>query len=310
MNILITGGAGFIGSHVADAYLKLGLRVVILDDLSSGKKENIPSKAVFYEMDLLDPDVEKLLKDENIEVINHHAAQISVVASMKDPLKDANINIMGSIKLLQSALNSGVKKFIFASTGGAIYGVQGSFPADENHACRPESPYAISKLSVENYLHYYRKTHDLNATILRYSNVYGPRQDPHGEAGVVAIFCQKLLKPTQPIIFGDGEQTRDFVSVHDVAQANVMALDNPRLSGVFNVSTGKETSVNQLFKHIAAIAETNSSPRYDPPRKGELQRSVIDPKKFQEYTSWNPKVALGEGLEETYKFFSSGNGVR
>jgi len=304
MNILITGGAGFIGSHIADAYLKLGHRIVILDNLSSGKRENIPSKAVFYEMDLLDPDVEKLLRDEDIEVINHHAAQISVVRSVTDPLEDANINIMGSLKLLELAKSRGVKKFIFASTGGAIYGVQDTFPADENHACRPESPYAISKFSVENYLHFYKTAYGLDAVILRYSNVYGPRQDPHGEAGVVAIFCQKLLKKTQPVIFGDGEQTRDFVSVLDVAQANATAL-NTSLTGIFNVSTGKETTVNQLFRHIADLAGNEEAPRHEAPRKGELQRSVIDSGKFQKNTDWNPTVSLQEGLRGTFDFFAS-----
>jgi UDP-glucose 4-epimerase len=303
MNILITGGAGFIGSHIVDAYLQLGHRVVILDNLSSGKKENIPPKAVFYEMDLLDPQVERLIRDENIEVINHHAAQISVTHSVTDPLEDANINIMGSIKLLESAKSCGVKKFIFASTGGAIYGVQDSFPADENHACRPESPYAISKFSVENYLTFYKKTYGLNTIILRYSNVYGPRQDPHGEAGVVAIFCQKLLKKSLPTIFGDGEQTRDFVSVLDVAQANVVALNSP-LTGTFNISTGKETTVNELLKNIAHMAGNGITPQHDAPRKGELQRSVIDSAKFQKNTAWTPKVSLKEGLGQTYEFFA------
>lgn len=302
MNILITGGAGFIGSHIVDTYLKLGHRVVILDNLSSGKKENISPKAVFYEMDLLDPQVEKLIKDEKIEVINHHAAQISVIRSVSDPLEDANINILGSIKLLESAKSSSVKKFIFASTGGAIYGIQDSFPADENHACRPESPYAISKYSVENYLNFYSKTYGLDTITLRYSNVYGPRQDPHGEAGVVAIFCQKLLKNSQPTIFGDGEQTRDFVSVLDVAQANVMALNNS-LTGIFNVSTGKETTVNELLQNIAKMAGNNGKPQHAASRKGELQRSVIDSGKFQKNTDWSPKVSLQEGLEETYAFF-------
>lgn len=303
MNILITGGAGFIGSHIVDAYLQSGHRVVILDNLSSGKKKNIPSKAVFYEMDLLDPQVEKLIRDENIEVINHHAAQISVTHSVTDPLEDANINIIGSIRLLESAKSCGVKKFIFASTGGAIYGVQDSFPADENHACRPESPYAISKFSVENYLTFYRKTHGLNTVILRYSNVYGPRQDPHGEAGVVAIFCQKLLKKSQPTIFGDGEQTRDFISVLDVAQANVVALNSP-LTGTFNISTGKETTVNELLQNIARMTGNGLTPQYGAPRKGELQRSVIDSGKFQKNMDWNPKVSLKEGLGKTYEFFS------
>lgn len=303
MNILVTGGAGFIGSHIVDAYLKLGHRVIILDNLSSGKKENIASDAVFHEMDLLDPQVQKLLKDEEIEVINHHAAQISVTHSVAHPDEDANINILGSIKLLEAAKSCGIKQFIFASTGGAIYGLQDVFPADENHACRPESPYAISKFSVENYLNFYRNTYGLNTTTLRYSNVYGPRQDPHGEAGVVAIFCQKLLGKSQPIIFGDGEQTRDFVSVQDVAQANALAITHS-LTGIYNIGTGKETTVNQLFHHIAQMAGNNVSPQHAPARKGELQRSVIDPGKFRKSTDWKPEKPLKDGLGETYEFFS------
>jgi len=303
MNILVTGGAGFIGSHIVDAYLKLGHRVIILDNLSTGKKENIAPEAKFYEMDLLDPDVGKILKDEKIEVINHHAAQISVTHSVSHPEEDATTNILGSIKLLEAAKSLELKKFIFASTGGAIYGLQDVFPADENHTCRPESPYAISKFSVENYLNFYRNTYDLSTTVLRYSNVYGPRQDPHGEAGVVAIFCQKLLSNSQSLIFGDGEQTRDFVAVQDVAQANVLAL-NPSLTGLYNIGTGKETTVNELFQNIAQLAGNNASPQHAPARKGELQRSVIDPGKFQKNTGWKPEMPLSTGLEQTYEFFS------
>ena len=303
MNILVTGGAGFIGSHIVDAYLKLGHRVIILDNLSSGKKENIAPDAVFYEIDLLDPQVGKILKDEKIEVINHHAAQISVTHSVSHPEEDANTNILGSIKLLEAAKSLGLKKFIFASSGGAIYGMQDVFPADESHSCRPESPYAISKFSVENYLNFYRTTYGLNTTVLRYSNVYGPRQDPHGEAGVVAIFCQKLLSKSQALIFGDGEQTRDFVSVQDVAQANVLTLA-PSLSGLFNIGTGKETTVNELFSNIAQMAGNKASPQYAPVRKGELQRSVIDPGKFQKNTGWRPEMPLNAGLGHTYEFFS------
>ena len=306
MNILVTGGAGFIGSHIVEAYLKLGHRVIILDNLSSGKKENIAPEAKFYEMDLLDPRIENLLGDEQIEVINHHAAQISVTHSVTHPEEDASINILGSIKLLEAAKSGGVKKFIFASTGGAIYGFQDAFPADESHACRPESPYAISKFSVENYLHYYRKTYGLNSTILRYSNVYGPRQDPHGEAGVVAIFCQKLLSQSQPVIFGDGEQTRDFVSVQDVAEANVLALTHS-LAGIYNVGTGKETTVNELFQQIAQLAGNNVTPQHAPARKGELQRSVIDPEKFRASTRWKPGLPLKQGLSSTYEFFACQN---
>jgi UDP-glucose 4-epimerase len=303
MNILVTGGAGFIGSHIVDAYLKLGHRVIILDNLSTGKKENIAPEAKFYEMDLLDPDVGKILKDEKIEVINHHAAQISVTHSVSHPEEDATTNILGSIKLLEAAKSLELKKFIFASTGGAIYGLQDVFPADESHTCRPESPYAISKFSVENYLNFYRNTHGLSTTVLRYSNVYGPRQDPHGEAGVVAIFCQKLLSNSQSLIFGDGEQTRDFVAVQDVAQANVLAL-NPSLTGLYNIGTGKETTVNELFQNIAQLAGNNASPQHEPARKGELQRSVIDPGKFQKNTGWRPEMPLNTGLEQTYEFFS------
>lgn len=303
MNILVTGGAGFIGSHIVEAYLKLGHRVIILDNLSSGKKENIASEAVFYEMDLSDPQVGKLLMDEKIDVINHHAAQISVTHSVSHPEEDANTNILGSLKLLEAAKSGGIKQFIFASTGGAIYGLQDVFPAKENHSCRPESPYAISKYSVENYLNFYRNTYGLNTSILRYSNVYGPRQDPHGEAGVVAIFCQKLLSKSQAFIFGDGEQTRDFVSVQDVAQANVLALTSS-LSGLYNVGTGKETTVNELFHNIAQMAGNNVLPKHAPARKGELQRSVIDPGKFQESTGWKPEMPLNVGLSKTYEFFS------
>jgi len=304
MNILVTGGAGFIGSHIVDAYLKLGHRVVILDNLSTGRKQNIASEAVFHEMDLLDPQVGKLLKDEKIEVINHHAAQISVTHSVSHPDEDANTNILGSIKLLEAAKSCEVKQFIFASTGGAIYGLQSVFPADENHSCRPESPYAISKFSVENYLSFYRKVYGLNTTVLRYSNVYGPRQDPHGEAGVVAIFCQQLLNQSQPLIFGDGEQTRDFVSVQDVAQANALALTHS-LTGLYNIGTGKETTVNELFLNIAKLAGNNVSPKHAPARQGELQRSVISPGKFQEKTGWKPEMPLNVGLGQTYEYFSA-----
>ncbi len=303
MNILVTGGAGFIGSHIVDAYVKLGHKVVVLDNLSSGKKENLNSKAVFYEMDLLDPGLEEIFKQEKIEVINHHAAQISVTHSVRHPIEDANTNIIGSLKLLELAVAHKVKRFIFASTGGAIYGEQNSFPADEKHACRPISPYAISKFSVENYLNFFKDTHGLNSTVLRYSNVYGPRQDPHGEAGVVAIFCEKLLQKQQPIIFGDGEQTRDFVAVFDVVRANVLALEKP-IEGIFNISTGKETDVNELCRQITRLAGQDSPPRHEAARKGELPRSVIDPRKFQDCSGWNPATSLEEGLQKTFEFFS------
>jgi len=303
MNILVTGGAGFIGSHIVDAYIAMGHKVVVLDNLSSGRRENIHPKAVFYQLDLLAPEVAGILEKEKIEVVNHHAAQISVTQSVKNPLEDARTNILGSLKLLESAIQNGVRHFIFASTGGAIYGEQDSFPANELHACRPISPYAIAKFSVENYLNFYRESHGLNSAILRYSNVYGPRQDPHGEAGVVAIFCEKLLQKQQPVIFGDGEQTRDFVAVFDVVRANVLALEKS-LTGIYNISTGKETSVNELCRQITRLAGQTCSPRYDSPRKGELPRSVIDSTRFQECCEWKPATRLEEGLQKTFAFFA------
>lgn len=254
MNILVTGGAGFIGSQVADAYIEHDHRVVIIDNLSTGQKEFINSKAVFYEADITDPSVAEIIKNENIQVINHHAAQISVHDSVKDPIADAKSNIIGTLQLLQHTVSSGVGKFIFASTGGAIYGEQDYFPADEEHPLKPTSPYGLSKLSVEGYLRFYQEQYGLSTTVLRYGNVFGPRQNPHGEAGVVAIFCNRLLKDQAPVINGDGEQTRDYVFVGDVVRANVMAL-RPDCSGIFNVGTGREATVNELTRSLLQEAD-------------------------------------------------------
>jgi UDP-glucose 4-epimerase len=305
LNILLTGGAGFIGSHVAEAYIERGHKMVILDDLSTGKIENIPPQAVFYKLDLLDPKVETIFKKENIQAINHHAAQISVTRSVADPVFDAEVNIVGSLKLLGLAVENKVEHVLFASTGGAIYGEQDYFPADENHPCRPLSPYGLSKYSVENYLSFYKDTHGLPATILRYSNVYGPRQDPHGEAGVVAIFCKLLNRNLPPVIFGDGEQTRDFVSVFDVAQANVTMMEN-KICGIYNVGTGKETSVNTLTETLVRLSGKKIQPKYEAPRPGEQRRSVIDYKNIHEAIDWTPKVSLEEGLMATSDYFSKG----
>jgi len=303
MNILVTGGAGFIGSHVVDHFLREGHRVVVLDNLSTGKKEYLNPEATFYEMDIMDPQVKGIFEKENIQIINHHAAQISVTQSVANPLFDAEINVIGSLKLLKLAIDFKVDKFIFASTGGALYGEQEYYPAREDHPCRPLSPYGIAKFSVENYIRFYKQTHGLNAAVLRYSNVYGPRQDPHGEAGVVAIFCQKLIRDEVPIIFGDGKQTRDFVSVSDVAQANLAALTSD-CEDTYNVGTGKETSVNQMVECLVKLADKKIDPRYDPPRKGEQLRSVIDYKKINSACGWEPRTALEDGLKDTYRFFS------
>jgi UDP-glucose 4-epimerase len=302
MNILVTGGAGFIGSHIVDAYIRDGHHVIVLDNLSTGKRKQVHPKAVFYEMDLMDPDLKIIFQKESIEAINHHAAQISVTQSVADPAFDAQINIVGSLKLLQLAADHDIKKFIFASTGGAIYGEQSYFPADEKHQEHPISPYGIAKLTVERYLNYFQMNFGIQPAILRYSNVYGPRQDPHGEAGVVAIFCQRLLKSQPPVIFGDGEQTRDFVSVFDVVNANVKALSGD-CQGVFNVGTGVETSVNKLTALLIEASDKVLTPQYDPPRMGEQLRSSIHYEKFHKAHGWAPSRPLQEGLKETFDFF-------
>lgn len=304
MKILVTGGAGFIGSHIVNAYIDAGHDVVIVDNLSSGEMRFVNPRAKFYKMDILAPELTGILKDEKIKVINHHAAQISVSESVSDPLFDANSNIIGTLQLLQNAVSLDIEKFIFASTGGAMYGEQKTFPASEEHPCQPLSPYGISKLAAENYIHYFNQQHGLNTTILRYSNVYGPHQNPHGEAGVVAIFCQRLVKNQKPVICGDGEQTRDFISVRDVVYANTIAL-NPQCSGTFNVGTGIETSVNFLTKELVRVSGKTISIEYGPARPGEQKRSAIASSKLQERFGWKPGVSLEEGLFETFNFFQN-----
>ena len=304
MKIMVTGGAGFIGSHIVNAYINAGHDVVIIDDLSSGEMRFVNPKANFYQLNIHSPDVKKILEKEKIAAINHHAAQISVSESVSDPLFDANSNIIGTLQLLQNAVSLEIDKFVFASTGGAMYGEQTTFPASEEHPCHPLSPYGISKLCAEHYINYFRTQHGLNTTVLRYSNVYGPHQNPHGEAGVVAIFCQRLMKGLPPVICGDGEQTRDFISVRDVAQANIIALDS-KCNGTFNIGTGKETSVNFLTKELLKVSEVTTSAKYSPPRNGEQGRSSIDSKKLLESFGWKPCISLEGGLLETINYFKN-----
>jgi len=304
MKVLLSGGAGFIGSHLAEAYLKEGMEVVVVDDLSHGKKENIPQGAKFYQTDICElKALEEIFEKEQPELVNHHSAQIDVRKSVAEPVFDARVNILGSLNLLELSRKYQVKKFIFASTGGALYGEQEEFPAKEDHPIRPVSPYGVAKASVELYLYYYYQVHGLEYVSLRYSNVYGPRQDPFGEAGVVAIFCQKLLCGETPIINGSGEQTRDFVYVKDVVRANLSAL-KPGLVGAFNISTGKETTINQLYQIITRIAGKNLKPVYGPAKPGEAFRSCLDNSLAQKTLGWKPEVKLEEGLKFTLKYFS------
>lgn len=301
-NVLITGGAGFIGSHITDAYLGLGHRVVVLDNLSTGRRENIHPEAVFVEMDIMDLKVAELFEQESFDVVNHHAAQLDVRKSVADPMYDARVNILGSVNLLEACVRTGVKKFIFASSGGACYGEQSHFPADESHPNNPVSPYGIAKLTVEKYLYYYGFSFGLDYVALRYANVYGPRQNGEGEAGVIAIFINKMLTQKQPVVFGDGLQTRDYVFVRDVVNANQKAF---ALEGrhVINIGTGIETDVNQLLLALNDIFGMDISPRHEPGKKGEQLRSVLDAAKAKEIMEWSPEVSIGEGLRRTAEFF-------
>jgi len=304
MKILVTGGAGFIASHIADALINEGHQVYILDNLSTGFEKNVNPKAKFIKSDISSPSIFKIFEEEKFDLVNHHAAHIDVRKSVSDPVFDANTNILGTINLLQASIKTGVKKFMFASTGGAIYGEQEYFPADENHPINPVSPYGITKLTIEKYLFFYKNEYDLNYTVLRYANVYGPRQNPFGEAGVVAIFTNKLLKNENPIINGAGKQTRDYVFIEDVVKANVITLED-KSSEIYNVGTGFETNVNDLFSKLNKIAGNKAEEKHGPAPKGEQLRSVISSAKLYNRFNWKPTIKMDEGLIKTYNSFKS-----
>lgn len=304
MNILVTGGAGFIGSHIVDAYIEAGHSVFIVDDLSTGRRENLHPKAHFFQIDIRSSEIGSIFSMYPIDVVNHHAAQMDVRKSVADPQFDASVNIVGMLNVMEHAVRSKVKRVIFASTGGAIYGEQDYFPADENHPTRPLSPYGIAKLATEKYLYYYKEVFGLPSVILRYANIYGPRQNPHGEAGVVAIFTDKLLKGEQPVINGDGLQTRDYVFVGDVVKANVFAL-TAKASEIFNIGTGIETDVNTLYRNIRAILGSELPEVHGLAKKGEQLRSVISSKKIERLLGWKPSIMIPEGLETTVNYFRS-----
>ncbi|MCD6147770.1 SDR family oxidoreductase [bacterium] len=303
MRILVTGGCGFIGSHLVDKLIEQGHQVVVLDNLSTGKKENLNPKASFYQIDIQDPEIPQIFQKEKPEVVFHFAAQIDVRKSVESPIKDAKINILGSLNLIQGFIQvSERKKFIFASSGGAIYGDTDVIPTPETYLESPESPYGIAKLTVEKYLYFYKKTYGLDYLSLRLANVYGPRQNSKGEAGVVAIFTDKMLSGNQPIINGSGRQTRDFVYVKDVVEAALLAMEKEK-SGIYNIGTAKETSINEIFRKIKELTGSNCQEIHGPEKPGEQKRSCLDYSKAKKELNWRPKYNLEEGLKETVKWF-------
>ncbi|HEY5996450.1 MAG TPA: NAD-dependent epimerase/dehydratase family protein [Candidatus Deferrimicrobiaceae bacterium] len=306
MRIIVTGGAGFIGSHIAEAYLDAGHEVLVLDNLSTGKQENVPERAKFVLGDICSDVGEEAVRSFKPEVLNHHAAQMDVRRSVSDPVFDAQVNILGLLRLLEASRKSGVRKVIFASSGGAGYGEQDYFPADEKHPVRPVSPYGVAKMATEMYLHYYRVQYGLEYTALRYANVYGPRQNSHGEAGVVAIFTLRLLQGQPAIINGDGMQTRDYVHVRDIVKANLSALERGNGMAI-NIGTGIETDVNSIFRKLKELTGSRQQEIHGDPAAGEQRRSVLENRMAFEELGWYPEVSLEEGLAGTVAFFREKN---
>ncbi len=302
MKILVTGGAGFIGSHVVDAYIETGNEVVVVDDLSTGRQENVNSRAQFYAIDIRSAQLEEVFAKEKPDIVNHHAAKASVRESMVEPTLYADVNILGSLNLLELARKHAVQKLIYISTGGAVYGEPEYLPADEAHPILPLDPYGVSKASFEHYLPLYQAQHGISYTILRYANVYGPRQDPLGEAGVVAIFTGQMLSGEQAVINGSGEQERDFVYVGDVAKANLLTLTHGD-GEVYNIGTGVGTSINEIFAKLKATTGYSRPEVHGPPKAGEVFKVYLNVDKAQRELGWQSVVGLEEGLRLTVEYF-------
>jgi len=302
LKVLVTGGAGFIGSHLVDSLLDKGHSVVVVDDLSSGRREQVNPAARFYQLDIRERRLEEVFRQEKPDLVDHHAAHIDVRRSVADPLFDAHVNVLGSLNLLECARQHGVQRFIYASSGGAIYGEPSYLPCDEKHPLNPISPYGVSKLAVEKYLLFYGHAHGLGYTILRYPNVYGPRQDPTGEAGVVAIFARQMLMGERVTINGSGEQERDFVYVDDIVAANLLAMEHVD-GATYNLGCGSGTSVNELFASMRTMIGYPLEPVYGPPKLGEAFKIYLDATKAQRELRWRPEVNLEDGLRATVASF-------
>lgn len=302
MKILFTGGAGFIGSNVVDALIDLGHEVVVVDNLSTGFRQNINPNAKFYQLSIRDKELSEVFEREKPELVNHHAAQIDVRKSADDPISDAEDNILGSLNLITNCVQFGVKRVIYASTGGAIYGEAQYLPADENHPVNPISQYGISKHTVEHYLYLYSTLYELDYVILRYANVYGPRQNPFGEAGVVAIFATQMLTGKQPTIFGPGDKTRDYIHVSDVTEANILALDRGK-NTIVNIGTEIETSDQEIFDTLADVLGYEAPPIYAPVRKGEVYRICLKCSKARQEIGWSPRLSFKEGIAGTADYY-------
>jgi len=299
MNILVTGGAGFIASHIVDAHIKRGHKVAVIDNLVTGFRKNLNKKAKFYKADIRDLEtLRKIFKKEQPQIINHHAAIAEVVKSLRDPLPTIEVNVQGTINLLLCGGESGIKKFIFSSTGGAIYGEPKNIPADETTTTTPLSPYGLSKLLGEESIKFYTRHYRFKYLIFRYPNVYGPRQNPKGEAGVVAIFGALMKKGKSPTIFGDGTKTRDYVYVDDVIRANILALTKGD-NATINLGWGKEVQDQEIFGTIAKATKFKTAPSYLPHRNGEVLRIALDAQKANETIGWKPKVTLKNGIKKT-----------
>jgi UDP-glucose 4-epimerase len=302
LKILVTGGAGFIGSNLVDTLVGLNHDVVVVDNLSSGLKKNLNPKARFYEIDIRDKRLSEIFEREKPDIVDHHAAQIDVRKSGEDPIADAEANILGSLNLITNCVRFGVQRVVYASTGGAIYGDPQYLPADEKHPVNPISQYGVSKHTVEHYLHLYSIVNGLDYIILRYSNVYGQRQNPYGEAGVVAIFAIQMLTGKQPTIFGPGDKTRDYAHVSDIVKANIVALEKGK-NAIYNIGTGVETSDQEIFDTLAGVLGYKGPPIYAPVRKGEVYRSALDCSKAQKELGWSPKLSLKEGIAQTAEYY-------